>query len=226
MRRYKSILTVVFFLIPIFAYADCDITVSTNNTVQGGFGHNSTHRRGQSFTPSCSGEITSIDFLSATYGSPGDSLQIGISASQGGTDLGNSSQITGSNFPDQGGGTCTSQNFTFSTPVSVTSGNTYFFTVYRSGSYSGTNWYYYCGAGTNNYGDGDGQYSNGSDVWSNDTGNDYASTIHIAESSSGITTSTSTSATTGGNQDQQNIFNAFVLFLASFALTVWLLRKH
>lgn len=191
MKKIFSILFCsVFFLaslsaLPITTYADCLITPSTVTSAQGGWGDTPVTtftKMSQSFQATCTGQISTIAYLTAQNGSPPDSINLSIDTTNGGSALGISGNVTGTTFPAVGGGVCGSSNFTFASPVSVISGTTYYITVSRTGSTSsGTTWYYLCGNGSaSTYPNGTAYRFNGSWV---DQLYDAPMTITIASSS-------------------------------------------
>ncbi len=118
-----ALLSLFVFVAPV--HADCTISQTANsNTNINSIGYPTQKFGGQPFTPSCSGTITTVTLgLSNPKGSTGWHASIySQSGSSPGTDLADSQTAT------LNGVACGDANvttFTFSSPVSVTSGTTY-----------------------------------------------------------------------------------------------------
>lgn len=88
-----------------------------------------TYNKGQTFTPSTSGNLDRISAVLAKDGSPG-TITMYVYASSGGYPTGTvlgSASMPDSSFSSRGSGTPTSTNFDFSSPIAVTAGTQYIF---------------------------------------------------------------------------------------------------
>lgn len=88
-----------------------------------------TSNKGQTFTPSTSGNLDRISAVLAKDGSPG-TITMYVYASSGGYPTGSvlgSASVPDSSFSSRGSGTPTSTNFDFSSPIAVTAGTQYIF---------------------------------------------------------------------------------------------------
>ncbi len=112
--------------------------------IQGGTTSNNRRAQGQSFTTTSSYSTTTVDLYLAKSGSPVDNLTLEIlSSSMTGTVLGTSATV--------GGASVSTSNswirFTFASPVTLSSGTTYYLRLTRSGANDVSNYYQWNGTG-------------------------------------------------------------------------------
>jgi len=165
-NKYKYLASivplVVFFFIGL-TNAQADSTITTNDTDGGGQGaigyDGSNQFAGQSFLAGVTGQINSIGYLVCKVLVPADNLQAVImadsSGNPSGTALGTSNSVAASSLNTYAG-TCggSRKTFTFSSPVNVTSGNTYWVILQRTSSNSTVNYFITTANNTNAYSDG------------------------------------------------------------------------
>jgi hypothetical protein len=137
-------------------------------SVYGGTAASSETSQAQSqvITPASSLSLTSIDLKLYKLGSPTDNLSISVhSTSETGTTLGTSASISGASITtDQAGEV---KNFTFSPPISLSAGVSYYLVVERSGARDTVNLYSIRAYGTSDAYAGGTARVRSSNLWSN-----------------------------------------------------------
>lgn len=129
-------------------------------------GAESEQAHGQSFTAGSSYSLERLDVILQKINSPTDNVTVTImTGSITGTVVGTSDAYDGSTIP----GTETYVPFTFSTPVSITSGVKYYFIVERSGARDTTNYYRTYISLASSYAGG-GKYSKANNAWGAESG--------------------------------------------------------
>lgn len=131
-------------------------TYTGDNGTSRSFGDTTFIGAGQTIVPGSSYSLGKIEFNLSKHGSPVDNLYVEVADALNGTVLGTSSNIAGSSlttFSTRGYIT-----FTFSTPIALTSGATYWVRLIRTGSLDASNYYDMWGDGT---------YANGNVILSN-----------------------------------------------------------
>lgn len=114
---------------------------SSIQAIQGGSGVGASEQKGEQFVAYASYSFTKVRFLMFKVGSPSDNLNVDFTdTSISNAAISTSNSVAGSSLSsDQN--LPTQIEFTFSSPVSLTSGTTYYFRVYRSGARDTSNYY-------------------------------------------------------------------------------------
>jgi len=217
-----------YLAFPYIAKADYTIDTSTTSADEafcGGLYSNGSHgnfeKCAQAFTTTDAGDIEGVTVGTRKQGSPVDELIVSIQADNSGEPDGtpiDSDMISGASL----GGSCADAVFDFaSTPLDAST--KYWIVLERSGSTNNTNKYVGCGGDSASSGEEAANYTGS--VWNTRTPN-YRVVLEIVSEGGGGEEATSTTATTTLISDPNRDFaQGLWLFLAGFALMLWLFAK-